>query len=91
MKDFFSDIFTGLTVFTVVISGMISTVAFVAWFSYGVESNKILYVSLPILMVTLPLMLRRKAYFDFLLVWLIGPALVGLLVISLKAIDSFFF
>lgn len=89
MKDVLNRISSGLVSLLAAVSGLISIVAFVAWFSYGVESNKILYVSLPILMVTLPLVLRRKVYFHFLWIWLIGPAIIGLLVISLKAIDTF--
>ena len=89
MKDVLNRMGTGLVSFLVAFSGLVSVVAFVAWFSYGVESNNILYVSLPILMVTLPLILRRKAYFHFLWIWLIGPTLIGLLVVSLKAIDTF--
>ena len=74
-----------------IVSGIVSVVAFVSWFSFGVESVRILYLSLPILIITLPLVLRRKAYFNFLLVWFLGPILVGLLVMSVKAIDTFLF
>ena len=89
MKDVLNKISAGLVSFLAAASGLVSIVAFVAWFSYGAESSKILYVSLPILMVTLPLILRRKVYFHFLWIWLIGPTIIGLLVISLKAIDTF--
>lgn len=91
MNDILGRVGTGIATFLMAFSGLVSIVAFVTWFSFGVESSKILYVSLPILIVTLPIVLRRKAYFHLLWIWLIGPALVGILVISLKAIDSFFF
>ncbi len=91
MKDFIIRLATITAPFLVAVSGLVSIVAFVASVSFGVNSQYLLYISLPVLIITLPLLLRRKAYFHFLWIWLLGPALVGLIIISVKALDPFLF
>jgi hypothetical protein len=92
MKNFLSDFVGYFYSFLLFISSIVSVVAFVSWFSFGVvDSIKILAFSLPVLIITLPLVLRRKAYFDIFLIYLIGPVLIGSLVMAIKAVDTFLF
>ncbi len=91
MKDFFTRLAIITAPFLVAISSLVSIVAFVTSVSFGVNSGHLLYFSLPILIITLPLVLRRKAYFHFVWIWLLGPALIGLVVMGVKAIDTFLF
>lgn len=89
MKDFFVRLAIIIAPFLVAVSGLVSIVAFVTSVSFGVNSGHLLYISLPILIITLPLVLRRKAYFHFLWIWLLGPAIIGLIIMGVTAIDSF--
>lgn len=61
---------TSMLSFTVIISGVITVVSLIAWFFYNVEDAlRIVYFSLPLFVITVLMLIRRKGGLMNLLYW----------------------